>query len=170
MSGESSGRQKQGAQDGQPQGRQRQYQRGTPGVGELFNREDTKDELKSGIALFASIAVGLGLGAFLVDILNEPLSRGFFASIVWAVVPVLGAVVGLRISEELADLPDNLAYGTAAVTGIVGTVVFGLVTWLFGELIYEVWAGIGDLVELWIGFGIAAAVVAAAAVAIERAF
>ncbi|MEF8813399.1 MAG: hypothetical protein V5A55_06230 [Halovenus sp.] len=175
MSGEPSGQQNQDAQDSQPQsarprGEQRQYQEAAPGVGEILNREDTKDELKFGVALFAILAVGLGLGAFLVDILDEPLGRGFFASISWVIVPVLGAVVGLRISEQLADLPDNLAYATAAVAGIVGTVVFGIVTWLFGEIIYEVWASIGDLIELWIAFGIAAAVVAAAAIAIERTF
>lgn len=170
MSGESGGQQNQGGQGGQSRRGRPQNQGGgaSPGVGDIFDREDTKEEVKFGVLFFAVLGVGVGLGALLLDILDEPPGLSFFASVVWVILPVLGAIVGLRISEQLGDIPNNLAYATAAVAGFVGTVVFGLITWLFGEIVYEVWAGIGDLISVWVAFGIATAVVAAAAIAVER--
>jgi len=170
MSDESGGRRAQDGRDGQPQGGQtRRRGSGTnPGIGDIFSREDTKAELKFGVALFAVLAVGFGVAALLLDALSEPPGLDFFSILVWVIVPVLGAVVGRRSAERLAATPDTLAYATAAVAGIAGSVVFGLITWLFGEITYEVWATIGEIVQVWIAFGIAAGIVGAMMVAVER--
>lgn len=178
---DNTGGQPAGGQGGQPPQGGQSPQGGQPaqggqlgaeedGFGDIFNREDTTYQLKRGVALFAIIGLGIGISIFLYDILDDASagSGTFLAQTSFLVVPLLGAVLGLSQSEALVDVPDNLVYGTAAITAAAGAIVLGLVTWLFGEIVFDVWTDLGDLIEIWIAFAIGGAIVAAGAVAIDR--
>lgn len=118
-------------QGGYQQGGARQPVQTGPGVGDIFNRLDTKNEMKVGIAAFTIIGVGAGLVTILSGLTSEGgLGFGFGVLIAvgsLAVTPALGGLFGLRQSDTLDDVPDTLAYATAAVTGAVGTVLLGII-------------------------------------------
>lgn len=57
-------------QGGQPQGQPAPAQTG-PSVGDIFSRPDTMTEIKVGIAVFAMIGAGLGIGVLLIGGIAE---------------------------------------------------------------------------------------------------
>ena len=135
-------------QGGQPQGgqypggQQQQYRggRGPPqqagtGVGDIFNREDTKDQIKQGIVLFAAIGVGLGLIIILGDALADQRIAG------WSSGPLLASLITVLVAQNhtdaLAGVEDSLAYATPAVTAAAGTLVISVLTWLSAEIVSE---------------------------------
>lgn len=137
-----------------------------PGAGDIFSRSDTKSEITVGTAVFALVGVGLGLGALLAEILEEGSIFNFIGAYNSGLLfaPLLGVYIAQRQNEALSDLADNVALATAAVTGFVGTIVFGLVVWLFGEISFDTFPEIGDMLLPVIGLGIGVAVAAAGAV------
>ena len=139
---------------------------GEPGMGDIFNRDDTKDEVKIGVVLFALVGVGLGVGVLLADVFEDFM---FFESLFHAIIlaPLIAVLVGQRTSERLEDVPDNLAFGTAGITALAGTVVFGLLVWLFAEII-EDGGDLGDMLLPVIGVGIGAAIAAVGMVWVSR--
>lgn len=154
------------AAGGNPESTPAQPTSDEPAIGDIFNREDTKDELKIGVTLFALVGLGIGLGVLLADIFEEGVLASQTIGIYMA--PLLAVIVSQRISEMLVDLPDNLALGTAAVTSLAGTIVLGLIVWLFNEITFDVTADLGDLLLPLIGMAIGAAVVGAAMVWVDR--
>jgi len=139
---------------------------GEPGMADIFNRDDTKDELKIGVVLFSLVGLGLGLGMLLADIFEEGVLTNQTAGIYLA--PLLAIIVAQRISDVLTDLPDNLALGTAAVTALAGTVVLGLIAWIFNEITFDATFDLGDFLLPLIGMAIGAAVVGAGMVWVNR--
>lgn len=164
-----------GQQGGQPPGGQPPgggrppaggAQGGGPGIGDIFNMDETKDELKSGVALFAAVGVGLGLTMLLGDIFEDVQIIGIESGVMLA--PLLAALVALHQVKPLAHLEDNLVYGTAAITTAIGAIVLGLLTWLFGEIAFDLTPDIGDLFLIWVGAAIGSAVAAVIVVAVDR--
>ena len=143
-----------------------------PGMGDIFNREDTKGELKAGVALFAITGLGIGLGLFLIDILDDDVlfavSGGIMVTAPLMLAPVLASLVAIRANDALDELPDNLVFGTAAISALVGTLVMGLLVWLFVEIAFDGTPDIGDVFMGWLGAGIGAAIAAVALVAVLR--
>lgn len=160
---------------GQPQEVPQQEQEGQtgPGMGDIFNREDTKRELKAGVALFAITGLGIGLGLFLIDILDEDVlvfgvSGGIMVNAPLMLGPVLAGLVAIRSDEELVELPDNLVFGTVGISALVGTLVMGILVWLFIEIAFDGTPDLGDVFMGWLGAGIAAAIAGVALLAALR--
>ena len=154
------------AAGGNPESTPAQPTSDEPAMGDIFNREDTKDELKIGVTLFALVGLGIGLGVLLADIFEEGVLGNGEAGIYLA--PLLAIIIAQRISDGLADLPDNLALGTAATTALAGTIVLGLIAWIFNEITFDVTPDLGDFLLPLIGMAIGAAVVGAAMVWVDR--
>ena len=140
-----------------------------PSMGDIFNRTDTKNEIKIGVVFFALVGLGLGLGAFVAQALESDFE--FLAMellTIGLILPSLVAVlIAQRQSNALGDLPDNLAFGTAGVTALAGTLVLGLVLWLFGEMIDD-FGDLGDILLPLVGLGIGAAAVSVGMIWVMR--
>lgn len=125
-------------QSGQPPGQSNQPQgqppRGGaaqtgPSVGDIFSRPSTKGEIQIGVAVFALVGVGIGLGVLLSGSLSD-MGVGFatFALLgSLALAPPIAGVLALRQAEELGDEPDNLRYASAGVTAFAGGLVMYIV-------------------------------------------
>lgn len=138
--GHSGGGQSQGAHQGTaPQGG---YQTG-PNLSDVLNVPATVTEIKIGLVVYAAIAIGLGIGAFGLMTVGGT-STGFNATALFVVFVTLlspfflgaaiAGVLGLRHARVLADQPQNLLLGTAAVTGFAGTIVMFVVGFVFSVL------------------------------------
>lgn len=140
-----------------------------PSMGDIFNRTDTKNEIKIGVVFFALVGLGLGLGAFVAQALESDFERmAMELLMVGLILPSLVAVlIAQRQSSELGDLPDNLAFGTAGVTALAGTLVLGLLIWLFGEMIAD-FGDLGDILLPLVGLGIGAAAVSVGMIWVMR--
>lgn len=152
-------------QGGQPpagQQRRQPVQTG-PGMGDILNRQDTKGELKTGIVVFVSVAIGIGLAYFLGDAFQEDLLQNsalaIFAQIQVGGVLILAAYVGHQQSTSLVDVEEKLVLGTVAITAAAGAVLFELVLWIFSQLTFDDTAELGDILPWWIAVAIGAAVV-----------
>lgn len=185
-SGQPGGSQPQGGA-GQPQGGgqpPRQYDTG-PGIGDIFNRVETKNEMKIGTVLYAMVAIGLGVTALGSSIISGGtggvggLAVSGVAAIGLALLlgPIIALVVGIRQADQLEDQPDNLLYANAALTAFVGTIVvyvIGLIIMLvtatsptspnLGQVISNT---IGPIIVAGIGSGVTAAGAAWAVTSIE---
>ena len=138
-----------------------------PGIAEIFNRDDTKDEMKVGVVLFSLVGVGLGLGVLLADIFEDgafTLTLGLGIML----APLIGVLIGQRVSAELSDLDDTMTFGTAGTAAFGGTLVFGLVLWLFNEIVTDTAADLGDILLPIIGIAIGTAIAAVATVWVSR--
>lgn len=130
----------QAPQDGaQPQGQpaQGQAQRAPvntgPSVSDIFSRNDTLDQIKLGVVMYAIVGFGVGLPMFGLG--SAFTSGGGLSSIsgAFAVLGTIGAplavsaalalLVGRNIGEELDDVMDNLVFATAGVTTAAGTII-----------------------------------------------
>ncbi len=117
---------------GQPQGQRTPVNTG-PGVGDIFSRQDTMAEIKRGAAMFALVAVGIGVSILLSGALSNTTDAGYVIALLmylgsFALPPIVGFVVANGQSARLTAPPENLRYATAAVTGAAGTVAFILIT------------------------------------------
>ncbi|WP_254861809.1 hypothetical protein [Halovivax gelatinilyticus] len=139
-------------------------------MGDIFNREDTKNELKIGVVFFALAGLGVGLGVFLAEALESDFAEmAFYILAAGFTLPVLVAIVtAQRQASELSELPDNLVLGTAGVTAIAGTLVMGLLLWLFGEMAFDNFGDLGDIILPLVGLGIGAGAAAAGMVWVMR--
>lgn len=148
----------------QPAGQQRRQPAQTgPGMGDILNREDTMGELKTGIVLFVSVAIGLGLAVFLGDAFQDNFISGSTALLYQfeiTGVMILAAYVGHQQATGLVDVEEKLVLGTVAITAAAGAVLFELVLWIFAQLTLDNTAELGDILPLWIAAAIGAAVVA----------
>lgn len=135
--------QDQPAQGGaQPQGQapQGQAQRAPvntgPSIGDIFSRNDTLDQIKLGVVMYALVGFGLGLPMFGIGSAFTSGSGGSLSSSIGAGFAVLGTIaapfaissvlallVGRSIGDELDDVMDNLVFATAGVTTAAGTIV-----------------------------------------------
>ena len=132
-----------------------------PGLGDIFNRTDTKTELKLGVAVFGLVGVGLGLGVVLADAFESGVFGWGLLAAGIVLAPLLAVLIGQRQSGELAGLPDNVTYGTAAITAIAGTLTLGVVVWVFGGILDDFAVpDLGDFLLPVIGMGLGAAVAA----------
>lgn len=177
-SGQPQGGQPQG---GQPQGQYQQpqgpppgqaYQTG-PGVGDIFNRPTTMNEIKLGIVVFAAVSLGLGLSGFGLSLASNPGGgvSPFGASVLillGAIVlsPLLASILALRIADQLDDEPQNMVLSTAATVGFGGTIVAWFIAIIFVLLSTSGPGGV-DFVQLLLGMilegiGVAVAGVVAA--------
>jgi hypothetical protein len=131
----------------QPQGQapQGQAQRAPvdtgPSVGDIFSRNDTLDQIKLGVVMYAIVGFGLGLGLFGI---GNAFSGGsgtaaafasglaIFGSIgaPLAIGPLLAYFIGGEIGNELADVEDNLVFATAGVTALGGSIVAFFLSWI----------------------------------------
>ena len=143
------------------------------GIGDIFNREDTKSQIQSGVVIFVAVGVGLGLTTLLGDILDDIPIVG------WNTGPTLATIVAVFVAQQqteaLQEIQDNLAYATAAVTAAIGTLVLSLLTWLFAEIaddggFVSTNPDLGDVFLVWIGAVIATAIAAVIVVAAARKF
>lgn len=151
-------------QPAQGQAPQGNYQTG-PTVSDIFSRNDTLDQIKLGVVMYALVGFGIGLGMFAI---GNSLSggSGFAATlgsglavigtigVPIAVSAVLALLLGREIGDELSDLQDNLVYATAGVTALAGSIVAFLLSWIMlglgtgsitfdGLLVPVILAGIG---------------------------
>lgn len=99
-------------------------------MGEIFNRPETKSEMKIGIIIYAAISVGLGITGFGLSLAGGGGAAGTFGGAGLVILlgalllsPLIAAVLGLRVADGLDEQPDNFIYGTVAVIGFVGTIV-----------------------------------------------
>lgn len=175
-SGQPGGSQPQGGAGGPQGGGQppRQYDTG-PGVGDIFNRPETKAELKIGSVFYAMVAIGLGIAALGSSLISGgtggvgglALSGAAAIGIALLLGPIIALVVGVRQADALSDQPGNLLYANAAVTAFVGTIVvyvIGLIIMLvtatgpatpnLGQVISNT---IGPIIVAGIGSGVTAA-------------
>lgn len=129
--GQPQGNHQQGGQPPQGQYPQQAYQTG-PGMGEIFNRPETKSEMKIGIIIYAAISVGLGITGFGLSLAGGSgpgAGLGFGGAGVLILIgalllsPLIAAVLGLRVADGLDEQPEKFIYGTVAVIGFVGTLV-----------------------------------------------
>lgn len=168
------GAQGQGPPGQPPQG---QYQTG-PSIGDIFNRADTKTEIKIGTILFTLVTIGFGVTGFGAAISSGGggvgtgsslggIAGGAASMIVLLFVPIVALVIGLRQADVLTGVPANLVYANAAATSFLGTLatfVVGLVFFLIGGA----GGAIGDMIGAMIGpvifAGLGAAIVAAGSV------
>lgn len=137
------------------------------GIGEIFNREDTMSHITFGVALFAIVGAGFGMMTLLADLL---VSDYFFAAGWTTGTPAAAVLTVLLVQKQeksLEDLPDNLAYATAATTAVAGTFVVLLITWLFQEIATGT-ADVGDVFLTWIAILVGIAGIAAGTVALYR--
>jgi hypothetical protein len=174
-------------QQGPPQGGQPQggYQQGGarqpvqtgPSVGDIFSRPDTKDEIVSGVVVYAMVGLGVFLAAFLVPLGANVFYMATMLAGALALGPTLAVILADRQDDELSDVPDNLVYANVAVTALAGTLVFGFLAAFGGAIGNSVGSsGIatagsfaaGDYILAVILVSIAAAVAAAAVVALNR--
>ncbi len=181
MSGEADSTQKTDVQhqDGYQQAQQppqQSYQRAPPQqgyrqptLGDIFSRNDTKYELKFGIALYAVVGLALAITMILDYLLGNPEIVGALAG--WSTGATIALVLTVFIAQEqssmLDTLPDNLAYGTAAVTAAVGTLVLLFLSWLFQELTTGT-IGFGEVVGSWIAVLVGVVIIAVGTVATVR--
>jgi hypothetical protein len=170
-----------------PGGQQQQYRggRGPPqqagtGVGDIFNREDTKNQIIQGIVLFAAIGVGLGLIVILSDALADQRAAG------WGSGPLLAPIVAVLLAQNhtdtLAEIEDSLAYATTAVTVSAGTIVLSLLTWISAEIVSDsegfsnefvdvsvsTVPDLGDALLVWVATAIGVAVIGLLILAVDR--
>lgn len=136
------------------------------GIGEIFNRDDTKSQIQTGVVFFTAIGVGFGLALLLGDAFEDAALTN--ASTGPSLAPLVAAIVAFHQREPLADVADNLAYATAAVTTAAGAVVLSLLTWLFAEIILDANPDLGDIFLIWIAAAVGAAVTALIVVAAYR--
>lgn len=178
-------------QGGQPQGGQPQGQpqsgpgggqpapaQAGPGIGDVFNRQDTLSEIKLGVASYAVVGVGLGLGILLTGLLSDTTDPGYFVALItflgtFALPPLVGVVVALRQADTLTGPPENLRLATAGVTGAAGGFVMLLIVSIFAAIGLDTGSGgaslgsapgIGDIFLPAIFISIAAGVTAAGVV------
>jgi hypothetical protein len=185
--GGAAGGQPQGQQQGQPAAQQPQggYQQGGgrqpvqtgPSVGDIFSRPDTKDEIISGVVIYAMVGLGIFLAAFLVPLGANVFYMATMLAGALALGPTLAVILADRQDEELADVPDNLVYANVAVTALAGTLVFGFLGAFGGAIGNSVGTsgiaaagsfGAGDYILAAILVSIAAAVAAVVVVALNR--
>lgn len=163
-------------QGGYQQGGARQPVQTGPSVGDIFSRPDTKDEIISGVVVYAMVGLGLLLAAFLV-----PLGTGVFymaAMLAGALAlgPTLAVILANRQDDELSDVPNALVYASTAVTALGGTLAFGILAGIGGALGDSLGSSgfgaasfsAGDYILATILVAIAAAIVAVVAVAVNR--
>ncbi len=140
-----------------------------PTIGDIFSRNDTKYELKFGIALYAVVGLALSVTMILEYVLGSPGVTGPVAG--WYTGAVIALVMTVFITQEqssmLDTLPDNLAYGTASVTAAVGTLVLLFFSWLFQELTAGT-IGFGEVVGTWIAVLVGVVLIAVGTVAVVR--
>lgn len=129
---------------GQPQGG---YQTG-PGVGDILNIPETKNELKIGVVLNALLSIGFAIGALGASTL--PFGGQFGATTIAltgpvAIAPLVGVLLGIRQADVLEDQPGNILMGNAGVTTFVGTFVMMLIAFILGWFIAG-GSGIGQVI------------------------
>lgn len=118
----------------QPQGQppQANYQTG-PSITDIFNRPTTMGEMKTGVAIFAIIGFGLGLGVMLTGSLST--TGQVFAALAllgsFSLAAPIAGLLALRQADALEDQPDNFKYATAAVTGFAGSLVMYIIVFVF---------------------------------------
>jgi hypothetical protein len=175
-------------QGGQPPGQQPQggYQQGGarqpvqtgPSVGDIFSRPDTKEEMISGVVLYAMLGVGLFVAAFLIPLATSVFTMSLMLFGALALGPLLAVVLADRQDEALDSVPDALVYATAAVTAIGGTIAYGIIAAVGGAIGDSVGSGGGGVITAGFSPGdyilgallvaIAGAVAAVALVALNR--
>jgi hypothetical protein len=111
-----------------------------PGIGDIFSRNDTLDEIKFGVALYALVGFGIGLPMFALGSaaggsqglqgLGAAIAAAGSVGAPIAVSAVLGLLLGDRIGEELSEIPDNLVLATAGVVGVAGGIITFLISWV----------------------------------------
>lgn len=155
---------------------QQTFQTG-PGLGEIFNRPETKNELKIGIALNGLMAVGIAFVALGLSMQSGGGNIGGFFGGSLALIgplvlaPLVGVVIGLRQADVLDDQPDNLLYANAGATTIAGTFVFMLVSMILGLIIVgsgNLGQAMGQAVLPFIVAAIGAGLVAAGTCWVDR--
>jgi len=147
-----------------------QHQYREPGIGDIFSRNDTKYELKFGIALYAVVGFGVGVIMLLDEVLGSQTTL-FPLVLVWEMSAAIAVIMTVFITQEqssvLDDVPNKLTYATAAVTAAVGTLALLFVSWLFQELTIET-VGFGDVIGSWIAVLVGVVIIAVGTVAIAR--
>jgi|GEM_PF-3690275 len=146
-----------------------QHQYREPGIGDIFSRSDTKYELKFGIALYALVGVALGVTMILDYALGTVDLLGLVVT--WETGGTIALIMTIFVAQEqtsvLDELPNNLVYGTAAVTALVGTVLLLFLSWLFQELTAGT-IGFGEVIGSWIALLVGVVLIAVGTVAIMR--
>ena len=164
-------------QGGYQQGGPRQPVKTGPSVGDIFSRPDTKDEIVSGVVVYAMVGLGIFLAAFLVPLGANVFYMATMLAGALALGPTLAVILAGRQDEELSDVPDTLVYANVAVTALAGTLAFGFLAAIGGAIGDSVGSSAvatgggfapGDYILAAILVSIAAAVAAAAVVALNR--
>ncbi|MEF8908495.1 MAG: hypothetical protein V5A13_11580, partial [Haloarculaceae archaeon] len=159
------------------QGGARQPVQTGPSVGDIFSRPDTKDEIVSGVVVYAMVGLGIFLAAFLVPLGANVFYMATMLAGALALGPTLAVILADRQDGELSDVPDNLVYANVAVTALAGTLVFGFLAGFGGAIGNSVGSsGIataasfapGDYILAAILVSIAAAIAAVVTVALNR--
>jgi hypothetical protein len=160
-------------QGGQPQGQSRQPVQTGPAVTDIIDREDTKEQIKIGIATFALLGLGAGIGMMGIGIsfdtgFGSLATLGLFALPIALVAPT-SFLVATKIDSELVDVPDELVYATACTATGVGGFLQYLIAWfLAGIALGDI--PLGDLFIPMIMTGLGGAVIAAGVVWMSRNF
>ena len=168
-----------GPQGGYQQGGRRQPVQTGPSVGDIFSRPDTKEEIVSGVVLYAMLGVGLFVAAFLIPLAANVFTMSFMLFGALALGPLLAVILADRQDEALESVPDTLVYATSAVTALGGTVAYGIIAAIGGAIGDSIGSGggaglvsagfsPGDYIIGAILVAIAGAVAAAGLVALNR--
>lgn len=163
-----------------PQGQQQRAPVQTgPSVSDIFSRDDTLDQIKLGVAMYALVGVGVGLGMFGIGSafsgqsgsLGSALGAAFATAgtigVPISVSAILAMLLGREIGDELSDLDDNMVFATAGVTALAGSIVTFLISWLLLGLGTGT-ISFGDLILPIILAGLGAAIIAAGTIWIEE--
>lgn len=101
-------------------------------VSEVFQKENTINQIKSALVIFFSTGLGIGLSGF--AIIGSAEIRGILAAtsiIALALIgPVLGVVTGTRIGNTLSDEPPIQAYATTIISAIAGHILYFIVAFI----------------------------------------
>jgi hypothetical protein len=94
-------------------------------------------EIKVGVVTFAAIGAGVGVASLLTGLLMGMGGLFVVGILVLAslgVAPGLAAILALRQVDRLDETEDRFLFANAAVTGLVGTLVLGVIAGLFGTI------------------------------------